>query len=108
MDDWYGPDGFRPGALYADADGQLCLEYAGALTAGVARRLTGESDVIDTDSDAEAVLMFVVVGDGPLAGTLYTHTKSDADRGYGFTALEARLRTDCRRNPRRVAPQPSF
>ncbi|MEO7370579.1 MAG: hypothetical protein ABIZ69_06945 [Ilumatobacteraceae bacterium] len=104
MDDWYWPQGFEPGAIYVDADGENTLEFTGVLTARAARGLTGISEgLLDTADDGERVLVFMVVDHDQPEPMYYTHTKSDADRGYGFIPSTVRRPADCGRSRRRAA-----
>jgi hypothetical protein len=76
-----------PGDRYLDADGRYVLRYAGAVPAAYARALPGVvENFIEATSESEPVLLFEVVSP---EGTppYYTHTRSDADRGYGFVKL---------------------
>ena len=91
MHDWYSPEGFEFGEMYVDSEGELTLEYAGSVTARAAQGLiTASADTIETSHDTELVLVFLVVDDDDDAVTFYTHTKADADRGYGFISLADR------------------
>jgi hypothetical protein len=68
-----------PGGIYVDADGHQVLEYSGIMPAAAARALTGvETELVEAPD-----------GDAPnrTSGMFYTHTRSDADRGYGFIEL---------------------
>ncbi len=88
MNDWYRPEAFEPGEIYLDADGSLTLEYAGAVTAKAARALTTEAEhTIEATDDTELVLIFLIVTEDHAAAMFYTHTKADADSGYGFISL---------------------
>lgn len=84
--DWYSSEEFEPGKVYADADGQFCLEFAGATIAKAARRLPGVCDqTVETGDEFEQVLVFIVRGSqGPIR--FYSHTKADADVGYWFVS----------------------
>ena len=88
MDDWYRPEGFECGELYVDAEGELTLQFAGTLTAKAARGLITNSDyTIEAADDSEPVLVFLVVSGDDESVAFYTHTKADADRGYGFISI---------------------
>jgi hypothetical protein len=92
MDDWYRRHSFAIGASYFDADGLSQLEYLGIVAARVCRQLLGHrADVVHTADDTEAVMLFRVVYDDDTATATsdneviyYTHSRSDADRGYHF------------------------
>ncbi len=88
MDDWYRPERFEFGELYVDAEGELTLQFAGTLTAKAARGLSANSDyTIEAADDSEPVLVFLVVSADDESVAFYTHTKTDADRGYGFISI---------------------
>jgi hypothetical protein len=97
-DDWYGRDCYKPGECYVDADGLFVLRYLGIVSAPVARQLVGDREhQVETASETEQVMVFRIVEDNAdLAVSFYTHTKSDADRGYSFIAI-ADLLPGCRR-----------
>lgn len=91
MDDWYRPEAFEPGEIYIDAEGELALQFAGTVTARAARGLIANAEqTIEASDDLEPVLIFLVMTDDRDAITFYTHTKADADRGYGFISLADR------------------
>ena len=81
---WY-TDGFVPGGRYTDLDGLYCLEYAGVLTAEVVRRLVDHPELVEFRGPGERVHVFATVTDDRVV--LYTHTRADADKGYGFVLL---------------------
>ena len=88
MDDWYRPEGFEFGEFYVDAEGELTLQFAGTLTAKAARGLITNSDcTIEAADDSEPVLVFLIVSADDESVAFYTHTKTDADRGYGFISI---------------------
>jgi hypothetical protein len=76
-----------PGGIYVDADGHQVLEYSGIMPAAAARALTGVETELVEAPDGEPVLVFEVVAPNRTSGMFYTHTRSDADRGYGFIEL---------------------
>jgi hypothetical protein len=85
---WYSRSGLVPGRIYVDADGRQVLEYSGIMPAAVARALTDvATDLLEPTPDGEPVLVFEVVAPNRTSGMFYTHTRSDADRGYGFIEL---------------------
>jgi hypothetical protein len=110
MDDWYRRDSFTIGAVYFDADGLSQLEYVGTVTARVSRHLLGDrADEVHTANDVEAVMMFRVVDDDAAATAssddevmYYTHSRSDADRGYHFIKVRD-ASTDASANRSRYA-----
>jgi hypothetical protein len=81
---WY-TDGFVPGGRYTDLDGLSCLEYAGVLTAEVVRRLIDHPELVESTKPGGRVHVFATVTDSGVV--LYTHTRTDADKGYGFVRL---------------------
>ena len=85
MLNWY-TDRFVPGGQYTDADGLYTFEYAGVLTAEVARRLIDQPELVESAKPGERVHIFATVTDSKVV--LYTHTRADADNGYGFVPLE--------------------
>ena len=95
MDDWYERDRFVAHDLYVDADGLFVLQYLGIVSALVARKLLGDLEhQIDAVFATDPVMLFRVVEDdadftvAPFRHAIfYTHTKSDADRGYCFIAI---------------------
>ena len=88
MLDWYTADAFVAGCRYVDADARYVLVYAGVMSAAEARALPGvERDLVETQSDAEPVMVFRRVAVTGASGEFYTHSRSDADRGYGFVGL---------------------
>jgi hypothetical protein len=101
VDDWHHRKRFSPGDWYVDADGQFKLQYLGIVTALLARQLVGDRDnQIDTADDTEPVMLFRVVVDEADARlshethfVYYTHTKSDADRGYHFIKVAGSVPT---------------
>ena len=84
MLNWY-TGGFVPGGRYTDADGLYFLEYAGVLTAEVARRLVDHPELVETTEPGERVHVFATVTDSKVV--LYTHTRADADKGYWLVPL---------------------
>jgi hypothetical protein len=100
--DWYSRDRYKPGECYVDSDGLFALRYLGIVSAPVARQLVGDREhQIDTASETEQVVVFRIVEDNAdSAVSFYTHTKSDADRGYSFIAITDLL-PGCRRRPLR-------
>ena len=48
---------------------------------------TTEEHTIEATDDTELVLIFLVVTEDHAPVTFYTHTKADADNGYGFISL---------------------
>jgi hypothetical protein len=102
--DWYSSNAFTLGESYTDADGAHRLQFAGALTARLSRRLPGVSDQpVEVDDESERVLVFSV--DDPVGPTsFYVHTKADADLGYSFISLRAGFRR-ARRRCDRSAPR---
>jgi hypothetical protein len=115
LDDWYCRDFFTPGEWCFDADGLFKLQYVGSVSAQAACLLVGDhrEHEIDSASGTEPVMLFRVVEDGAdnvmgNGATYYTHTKSDANRGYHFIRipgpLASRSRTsdkECARRSRR-------
>ncbi|MEP7046912.1 MAG: hypothetical protein ABI949_09545 [Ilumatobacteraceae bacterium] len=89
MDNWYSRHRFVPGDVYVDADGLHALQYVGIVSARSALRLMADEEhQIDCDHDSESVVLFRVFDDKvDTAVTFYTHTRSDADRGYAFVVL---------------------
>lgn len=102
MDGWYERDRFVVHDLYVDADGLFVLQYLGIVGALVARKLLGDLEhQIDTVFETDPVMLFRAVEDdsdctlAPCThGFFYTHTKSDADRGYGFIAIADLIHSD--------------
>jgi hypothetical protein len=95
MWDWYYPQAFQLGETYVDADGELILEFAGILSAKAARAALGiAADIVDTDDDSEPVLVFLIVTKDEHAVAMYTHTRRDADSGYGFFEVADRPQTN--------------
>jgi hypothetical protein len=98
LDDWYRRDFFTPGEWCFDADGLFKLQYVGPVSAQSACLLVGDrrEHEIDSASGGEPVMLFRVVedeaddvlGDGAI---YYTHTKSDANRGYHFIRIPGPL-----------------
>jgi hypothetical protein len=43
--------------------------------------------LVETPTDAESVMVFRRVVETGASGAFYTHSRSDADRGYGFVRL---------------------
>ena len=86
--DWYTREEFRGGAEYVDADGELCLQYAGTIPAGAAVHFPGITErLLATTDPTEPVLIFMLERDSGRL-TFYSHTRADADVGYSFISLE--------------------
>ena len=86
--DWYTQAEFVRGEEYVDADGELCLVYAGILPVAAVRGLPGITDDVSvTNDESEPVLVFVVKQNSARV-RFYCHTKADADLGYSFIPLD--------------------
>ena len=102
VEGWYERERFVVHDLYVDADGLFVLQYLGIVGALVARKLLGDLEhQIDTVFETDPVMLFRAVEDdtdftvAPCThGFFYTHTKSDADRGYGFIAIADLIQSD--------------
>jgi hypothetical protein len=85
--DWYSRNEFILGTEYVDADGEMCLRYAGVVPAGVAIQLPSITiGPLSKCDPCEPVLIFMLIQDGARV-TFHSHTKADADIGYSFISL---------------------
>lgn len=66
---WLDRDRFVLGCLYVEITSETTLEFAGIVSASVARQLSMPSpEVVKATKDDDAVMMFVLVGQQPLPG----------------------------------------